>query len=81
MTSDFDSILDAAQALPAHERVRLIDVLWDTVPVDAEIPLHTEWEAELERRVTALKSGTAKTVPWTSVRQAALERIGHGTID
>jgi putative addiction module component (TIGR02574 family) len=81
MTSVFDSILDAAQSLPAHERVRLIDVLWDTVPADAVIPLHEAWEAELERRVACMRDGTVKSIPWTTVRQAALERIGHGTTD
>ena len=34
--SDFDSLFTAAQGLPEHERLRLINVLWDTVPPEAE---------------------------------------------
>jgi hypothetical protein len=38
--ADFDSMLAAAQKLPAQELVRLIDALWGSLPDDAELPLH-----------------------------------------
>jgi putative addiction module component (TIGR02574 family) len=60
---DFDSIFDAARHLDAHERLRLIDALWDTVPPDADLPLHAEWAVELEKRVASLEAGAAPTVP------------------
>jgi putative addiction module component (TIGR02574 family) len=77
---DFDSILNAAQQLPAEERLRLIQALWDSVPPDADIPLHEDWAPELERRVAALESGAAKTVAWSQIRNDALARIGHGNV-
>jgi putative addiction module component (TIGR02574 family) len=73
---DFNAIFDAAQQLHAADRLRLIDALWDTVPADADLPLHDDWGAELEKRVAAIHSGEAALIPWTEIRQAALARIG-----
>ena len=74
--SDFDSILIAAQRLPAQDRLRLIEALCDSVPPDADIPLHEDWGPELERRVAELESGTANTVPWSHIRDEALHNPG-----
>lgn len=79
MTVDFNSVLNDARQLSDAERLRLIDALWDSVPDDADLPLHRAWAAELERRVAAIESGAAKTVPWETVRAEALARIGHGS--
>ena len=75
---DFNSVLDGARQLSADDQLRLIDALWDMVPAEATLPLHEEWAAELERRVAAIRAGSAKTVPWTTIRDEALARIGHG---
>ena len=77
----FESVLDAAEQLPTAERLRLIEALWNSVPADVDIPLHAEWEEELTRRVANLENGTATTIPWTTVREEALARIGHGKAD
>jgi putative addiction module component (TIGR02574 family) len=77
--SDFDTVLSDARKLSEAERLRLIDALWEDVSDDAELPLHQDWAAELERRVAALQAGTAKTTPWETVRAEALARIGHGS--
>jgi putative addiction module component (TIGR02574 family) len=46
--------------LPATERVRLIDVLWDSLS-EPEFKLReTAWAAESERRIDAYKSGALK---------------------
>lgn len=75
---DFRSVLTAAQQLPEPDRLRLIDALWDTVPAESEAPFSDEWAREIERRVVELDAGTAKTVPWSQIRDEALARIGHG---
>lgn len=75
--SDFHSVLSEAMQLSQGDRLRLIDALWAALPADAELPLHADWELELERRVAAIKDGTAQTVPWEKVRSEALARIGH----
>ena len=73
----FDTVLDEARQLPPGDQMRLIDALWETVPEETGLQLHADWEAELERRLAALRAGTAKTVPWTTIRDEALARIGR----
>jgi putative addiction module component (TIGR02574 family) len=77
--SDFATVLDAAQRLEAEDRIRLINALWDTVPENADLPLDPAWGPELQRRAAALDSGEMTTIPWATVRDEALARIGHGT--
>jgi putative addiction module component (TIGR02574 family) len=77
----FESVLGAAEQLPITDQLRLIEALWNSVPPDAEISLHGEWEAVLAERVARLESGTAKTVPWETIRQEALARIGYANAD
>lgn len=75
---DFNSVLSEAQQLSAEDRLRLIDALWELIPPEADLPLHEDWAPELERRVAAIEAGTATTVPWSTIRNEALARIGHG---
>ena len=70
--NDFTSVLSAAPQLPKADRLRLIDALWESVPPDAEAPFSEEWAREIERRVAELDAGTAKTVPWSQIRDEAL---------
>jgi putative addiction module component (TIGR02574 family) len=76
--TDFRSVLSAAQHLPTDDRLRLIEALQQTVSADADLPIHPEWESELERRVAAVKDGSATMIPWSTIRDEALARIGHG---
>jgi putative addiction module component (TIGR02574 family) len=78
VTSNYDSILSAAHQLPAADRVRLIDALWETVPADADMPPSDEWLEEIERRVEAIDSGHESTLPWTQIRDEALARLRRG---
>jgi putative addiction module component (TIGR02574 family) len=74
---DFQSVLTAGQQLSEPDRLRLIDALWETVPAESEAPFCDEWAREMERRVAELDAGTARTVPWSQIRDEALARIGH----
>jgi putative addiction module component (TIGR02574 family) len=76
--TNFDSVLSAAQQLPDEDRLRLIDALWESVPPDRNAPFSDEWAIEIERRVAELDAGTARTIPWSEVRDKALARVGHG---
>ncbi len=78
---DFDSVLDQARQLAPEDQAKLIDALWDSVPSNVDVPLHPEWAVELERRMAAIRAGTTKPVPWHQVRDEALARIGHGTVN
>ena len=75
---DFESVLGGAMQLSTADRLRLIAALWNTVPADAAIPLHEDWGPEIERRVAAVEAGSAKMVPWMTIRDEAMARIGHG---
>jgi putative addiction module component (TIGR02574 family) len=75
-----NSVLEHARELSPQDQAKLIDTLWDAVPADADIPLHSDWAADLERRVTELKAGAGTTIPWTQIRAEALARMGHGSI-
>lgn len=77
MMTSYDSVLAAAQQLPAADRFRLLDALWQSVPEGAELALSPEWEAEIDRRVEEINSGGA-TVPWEEVRDAALKGLSRG---
>ena len=76
--SDYTSVLSAAQSLPAPDRLRLIDALWETVPPDVEAPFSDEWTREIERRVAELDAGRARTIPWSQIRDEALARLRNG---
>ena len=71
----FQSILAAAQELPSEDRLRLIDALWETIPAGEEAPFSKEWVEEIERRVGEIEQGTARTFPWSTIREKALARI------
>ena len=78
--ADFNSVLEEARQLSHQERLRLIDALWDLIPPDMRMPLHEDWESELERRIAVIEKGSEETVPWELVRAEALKRIGYGNI-
>ena len=46
--------------LPASERVRLIDVLWDSLSEPELKSREAAWAAESERRIDAYESGAIK---------------------
>ena len=77
---DFNSLLSEAKQLSVEDQLRLIEALSDLVPPDEDIPLHENRAAELELRVAAIEDGTAVTVPWSTIREEALARIGHGSV-
>ncbi len=71
---DFNSILDAARRLSGTEQLLLIDALREDVS-SADADLHPDWEAELNKRIAAIESGSVKAIPWESVREQILGRF------
>jgi putative addiction module component (TIGR02574 family) len=76
--TDYTAVLSAAQQLPETERVRLIDALWETVSLKTEAPFSEDWLREIDRRAAELDAGTARTIPWSEIREEALARLRHG---
>ena len=46
--------------LPAPERARLIDVLWNSISAPEQQAREAAWAAESERRIDAVESGALK---------------------
>ena len=61
--------------LSAPERILLAQALWDSVHSEAvATPLTTEQRAEIERRLSELKSGEVQGIPWEELKQSLLNR-------
>lgn len=69
MSDRFQTILDAALALPEAERVLLIDELVASLPPDTGPLSDEEMLAELERRRAEVEQGLVKPIPWEEVRE------------
>jgi putative addiction module component (TIGR02574 family) len=54
------AIRDEALSLPAHERAKLIDALWDSLSAKETQARESAWAAESERRIDAYDAGTLK---------------------
>ena len=61
--------------LPAAERLRLIEELWDSLDVDADDRPLADWQRdEIDRRLDRLESGAAVGAPWSQVRQRITDK-------
>jgi putative addiction module component (TIGR02574 family) len=73
MSSDFQAIFQAAQALPAGERTLLVERLLETLPADGEEFTEEELSeeellAELEHRRQEVVAGTVEGIPWSELK-------------
>lgn len=73
--ADYDSVLHKAQQLSEFDRIRLMEALRQTIPGDADFPLHPAWAEELRRRLGTMEAGIAVTVPWSTVLAETMSRI------
>ena len=69
-------LIDAAQLLPADERSRLIEALWDTMTPEDWYPPSAEWIAESQRRSDEHDAGRMTDSPWSEVRDRARRKAG-----
>jgi putative addiction module component (TIGR02574 family) len=69
MQTQFETILQAALALPEMQRVLLIDELVESLPPDTGPYSDEEMLAELERRHAEVEQGLVETIPWEDVRR------------
>ena len=62
-------------ALPAAERLRLVEKLWDLLAADqASVPMPEWHRAELDRRMERHTAGTGTTAPWETVKSRLTKR-------
>jgi putative addiction module component (TIGR02574 family) len=69
MSANATKLLDKAMKLSAAERADLAACLIASLNDKAPSALEAEWEAEIERRLHAIDSGKAKTMPWSVARK------------
>jgi putative addiction module component (TIGR02574 family) len=63
-----DQLRAAALALPDGDRATLAAELIDSLDPGFDVDYESAWSEEIARRIAALDSGQARTVPWDEVR-------------
>jgi hypothetical protein len=66
-----DSVLEDAAKLTSDQQLQLINSLWEIVPEEVGFRLHEDWKA------ASIQSGTAATIPWSKIRDRALDRSNY----
>lgn len=62
-------------ALPVHERLKLVEVLWESVAECPEaLELTVAQKQELDRRLEAYERNPDAGVPWAEIKQRLLAR-------
>jgi putative addiction module component (TIGR02574 family) len=72
----FADVFNAAQALSAEDQFRLIEALWDNIPMGEWPSPSAEWIAEAQRRSAEYDAGTMSASPWPDVYARALQKAG-----
>ena len=64
---DINQALIELTALPIHDRLRVVESLWDSIPVASPIEMSPEQQAELQRRILAHERSPEKLLTWDEV--------------
>ena len=71
MPTPFEQLTSQAIALLPEDRARLADLLLASLPDEADDPLAEGWDQEIQRRLKAVESGTARLVSAADVHAEA----------
>ncbi len=66
---DIRQTLADLTSLPVHERLRMVEWLWDSIPADSPVELSSEQRAELQRRIAAHEETPELLLTWEEVLQ------------
>lgn len=67
-------LFNQAADLPEEDRATLAGLLIESLDTEIDDGVEQAWQAEIQRRLTELDSGSVRTVPWESVRARILKR-------
>ena len=67
-------LFNKAAELPEEDRATLAGLLIESLDTEIDEGVEQAWQAEVQRRLSELDSGSVKTVPWESVRARILKR-------
>ena len=60
--------------LPVPERIRLVELIWDSIAAVPEaVPVSEELKAELDRRLAEFEANPEGGSPWEDVRQRIVQ--------
>ena len=66
---DIQQTLADLAALPVDDRLRIVQLLWDSIPSDTDVTESRDQQIELERRIAAHEMD-----PGSAIRREELER-------
>jgi len=72
--TDIAQTLTELTALPIHDRLRVVESLWDSIPADSPVEISPEQRAELQRRIAAHERSPERLLTWDEV----LDRLRDG---
>lgn len=75
MPATVEQLASQAIALAPEDRARLADLLLASLPDEADEPLDDAWDQEIQRRLKAVESGTARLVSAADVHDEARKII------
>jgi putative addiction module component (TIGR02574 family) len=78
VTQEADDLLKKALALSEQDRATLAGSLIESLDEAEELSVQNEWNDEIARRIEALDSGKAKTIPWDEVRRRIAAKLENG---
>lgn len=71
---DIDRTLSELTALPVADRLRVVESLWDSIPVDTPAAISPEQRDELRRRIAAHDRSPEKSLTWVEVLDRLRDR-------
>ena len=74
MSTHVTELFAKASNLSEEERATLAGLLIESLETEVDPDVEEAWHKEIERHLAELDSGTAKTVPWETVRAELLRR-------
>ena len=69
MTSETQSVYQAALALPDSERLKLVERLMETLPPPEDDLTEDEFVAELDRRFAEIQKDPSGGIPWSQIQR------------
>ena len=64
--------------LPVAERIRLVELIWDSIAAVPEtVPVSEDLKAELDRRLAEFEANPEGGSPWEEVRQRIVQVRGR----
>lgn len=78
MTPEVSKLLEKALSLSLEEQEALAESLISSLGDKVDDDVQAAWAAEIERRITELDIGQAKTVLWSELRKRNLAKLNRG---